>query len=250
MIDLHTHLLPGVDDGSPTLEHSATILARFADEGVRGVVCTPHLRASEAGMAPVTEHAELRRRLQELSPPGLTLYGGWEVMLDDSNADLHGGPLALGSSRAMLVEWPRGAVPAGATRELLRLRGRGVVPLLAHVERYRGVTLELVREWRELGTVTQSDATILIAGGAMSDFARSMLEAGLVDVLASDNHGDRRSLSTARAWLEEIGAGAQGEVLTSTNPGRLLRDESLLPVTPVRFERSMFQRLRGLFRRR
>jgi protein-tyrosine phosphatase len=96
----------------------------------------------------------------------------------------------------------------------------------------------------------QSDATMLIAGGDMSEFARAMLEAGLVDVLASDNHGDRRSLSTARAWLEEIGAGTQGEMLTSTNPQRVLRDEQLLPVTPVRFEKSMFQRLRELFHRR
>ena len=53
MIDLHTHLLPGVDDGSPTAAHSATVLRRMHDEGVRTVACTPHLRASEAWEAPV-----------------------------------------------------------------------------------------------------------------------------------------------------------------------------------------------------
>ena len=53
MIDIHTHLLPGVDDGSQSFETSETVLARFALEGVHTVVCTPHLDASRAPEAPV-----------------------------------------------------------------------------------------------------------------------------------------------------------------------------------------------------
>ena len=250
MIDLHTHLLPGVDDGSPTLEHSAMVLARFATDGVRGVACTPHLSASESGAAPIAEYSALRAQLQELAPQGLTLYGGWEIMLD-APGKLQGAPgLSLGTSKAVLVEWPRATVPVWGTGELSRLRGNGLVPLVAHVERYRGISLELVREWRALGAVVQTDATILVAGGDKCEFAKAMLRDGLVDVLASDNHGDRRTLGMARWWLTEIGAAAQAELLTDTNPGRLLQDQEMLPVAGIVFEQGMFERLRAWWRRR
>lgn len=250
MIDLHTHLLPGVDDGSPTLEHSAIVLERFAADGVSGVVCTPHLSASESEAAPIAEYAELRGQLQSLAPDGLTLYGGWEIMLDVPGRLQKSPGLSLGASQAMLVEWPRATVPEWGTAELSRLRGNGVVPLVAHVERYRGISLELVREWRALGAVVQTDATILVAGGDKCEFAKAMLRDGLVDVLASDNHGDRRTLGMARWWLNEIGAGEQAVLLTETNPRRLLDDEEMLPVDGIAFEHGMFDRLRTWWRSR
>ena len=250
MIDLHTHLLPGVDDGSPTLEHSATVLARFAADGVRGVVCTPHLSASESLSAPIDEYSTLRARLQALAPEALTLYGGWEIMLDVPGTLKKSAGLSLGSSRAVLVEWPHANVPEWGTAELSRLRGNGLVPLVAHVERYRGVSLDLVREWRALGAVVQTDATILVTGGDRCEFAKAMLRDGLVDVLASDNHGDRRTLGMARWWLTEIGAVEQAELLTNTNPARLLQDQELLPVAGIAFEQGMFDRLRAWWRTR
>ncbi len=250
MIDLHTHLLPGVDDGSPTLEHSAMVLARFGAEGVQTVVCTPHLAATDSPHAPVDAHLELLRQLQSLTPQGVTLLPGWEIMLDAPGALRRQAGLSLGTSRATLVEWPRATVPDWASAELLRLRGLGIVPLVAHVERYRGITLELVREWREFGAVMQSDATVLVAGGDMCELAKQMLGLGLIDVLASDNHGDRRTLQMARWWLSEIGFPEQATLLTETNPGRLLRDESMLPVDGVRFEQGALARLRAWWQRR
>lgn len=250
MIDLHSHLLPGVDDGSPTLEHSATVLARFASEGVRGVACTPHLNASGADLAPVAAHQALLRQLQLLAPADLTLYSGWEIMLDRPGVLRRMPGLGLGTSRAILVEWPHTVVPPWATGELLRLRGEGFTPLVAHVERYRGITLELVQQWRELGAVMQTDATILVSGGTMCEFAKTLLARGLTDLLASDNHGDRRTLRTARWWLTEIGAPEQAMVLTETNPQRLLHDQEMLPVPAVRFEQGVVDRLRAWWRDR
>jgi protein-tyrosine phosphatase len=250
VIDLHTHLLPGVDDGSPTLQHSAMVLGRFGADGVRGVACTPHLAASDCANAPVAAHAALRAELQALAPDGLTLYGGWEIMLDAPGALQRLPGMSLGSSRTVLVEWPRATVPPWGTAELGRLRGNGHVPLVAHVERYHGVTLDIVRAWRSLGAAIQTDATMLVAGGDKCEFAKSMLTEGLVDVLASDNHGDRRTLAMARWWLGEIGAGDQAVLLTETNPSRLLRDEAVLPVPGIVFDQDMFQRLRAWWQAR
>ena len=246
MIDLHTHLLPGVDDGSRTMDNSVRVLERLLVEGVREVACTPHLTASRAHEAPVDEYAALRAELQRLAPEGMRLAAGFEIMLDRPGCDLTKRGLTLGTSRAVLVEFPRSGLPAGATAELMRIRASGLVPVIAHPERYRGVTLADIEAWREVGVVIQGDALMLLSAGEMAQLARAMLAGGLYDILASDNHGDRRSLATVREWLRETGEDGHGVLLTEENPRRVLADEALLPVPPLRRERSLWQRLRAM----
>jgi len=250
MVDIHTHLLPGVDDGVKTQEQSLDVLQRFAAAGVTCVVCTPHLSASEASHVPVERYARIHSALCELVPVGLTLQRGWEIMLDRPGIDLTGAHLRLGASRAILVEFPRGPLPSGTDLELARLRQSGVLPVIAHPERYGGSSLELVRLWRDAGAVIQTDTAYLLGDGERSVLARGMLANGLIDILASDNHGDQRSLWAAHEWLIEIGAVDASQLLTSVNPEALLSDQHLVPVPPVTVERGMFARLRELLGRK
>lgn len=246
MIDLHAHLLPAVDDGARTLEVSVRVLERMVGEGVRGVACTPHLKASAAHEAPVEAHAALRRQLQAVAPAGVSLVSGFEIMLDRPGCDLRLPGLTLGDSHAVLVEFPRAGLPPGATDELLRIRSSGRIPVVAHPERYRGVSVDTMHVWRDVGAVIQGDAPMLLATGDMGRLAREMLEEGVYDILASDNHGDRRSLATVRLWLNEMGGERQGRLLTEENPRRVLADLELERVPPLRPGRSLWQRLRAL----
>ncbi len=252
MIDIHSHLLPGVDDGSPSIEVSLPVLERFGRDGVEVLVCTPHLHASEAEALP---HDALRERLAELAaaaPPRPELVLGWEIMLDTPGVDLTPRHLHLGYSTAALVEFPRMNVPSSAGEELFRIRSSGVVPVLAHPERYWGCTPEKVMEWRHAGAVIQMDAAMLLGRGNTAKLARELLELGLVDCIASDNHGDARSLAAARDWLMELAAEEQAQLLTHTNPGKLLASEAVIPVPPLSaIEGGMVSRLRELiFRKR
>jgi protein-tyrosine phosphatase len=246
VIDIHTHLLPAVDDGSPNADHSSMVIARMFQEGVRAIVCTPHLNASRAGSAPFDEHAVLLAQLRRTAPEDLELFHGFEIMLDTSAIDLLDERLSLAGSHARLVEFPRRGLPPEATDQLLDIRSQGLVPVVAHPERYHGCSTETIAAWREIGAVIQCDAMALLGAGPMTDFAREMLGAGQVDILASDNHGDRRSLATAVLWLTEIGAVDQAALLTVDNPALLLTDRSLRAVPPVSFQRGMFDRLREL----
>jgi len=248
VIDIHTHLLPGVDDGSPSVDISVDVLGRFAAEGVETVVCTPHLRASQAGEAPHAAYAAILETLAAAAPGPPALQRGWEIMLDVPGVDLTTPGLTLGASSAVLVEFPRTGVPARAAEELFRLRMTGLVPVLAHPERYWGCTTELVRSWRQSGTVIQIDAAALLAGGRMGQLALALLEEGLADCLASDNHGDRRSLGVVRDWLGEQGAAEHATLLTEVNPRRVLSDLAMLPVPPVRVGQGLLARLRELVR--
>jgi protein-tyrosine phosphatase len=246
VIDIHTHLLPGVDDGSPNADHSAMVMARLYQQGVRGIVCTPHLTASRAASAPFHEHTALLGQLRERAPAGLVLYAGFEIMLDTGSFDLSDERLGLGGSRAVLVEFPRRGLPPEATEHLLRVRSQGRIPVVAHPERYQGCTTETIATWREFGVVIQCDAMALLGGGPMTEFARAMLGAGQVDILASDNHGDRRSLATAVMWMNEFGGEQQAGILTSENPALLLAGGPLRAVPPLSFQRGVFDRLREL----
>lgn len=243
MIDVHTHLLPGVDDGSRSVDVSREVLQRFRREGVETVVCTPHLEASRASSAPRARYGAVLAELAAAVPDGPRLLQGFEIMLDLPGADLAAPELRLGASRAVLVEFPRTAPPAQGTAELFRLRMSGVVPVLAHPERYWGCTVEQVREWRRCGAVIQMDAVMLFGGSPLSDLARALLGEGLVDCMASDNHGDTRSLAAARDWLVETGNEAQADLLTRENARRLLADEELVPVAPLARPRGFIDRL-------
>jgi protein-tyrosine phosphatase len=246
VIDIHSHLLPGVDDGSANIETSVAVLDRFARQGLEVLVCTPHLQASRAELAPYERHRELLAELVAAAPPKPELKLGWEIMLDRPGCDLRSPTLSLGGAKAVLVEFPRAYLPVGTTEELHRLRRSGVVPVVAHPERYYGCTVDTVRAWRDAGAVIQTDATILLARGPMTELAKSLLAAGLIDCLASDNHGDRRSLAAARMWLEELGASEHAQVLTHANAARVLADEPTLPVPPLPLGRGVFHRLREL----
>ena len=245
MIDSHSHLLPGVDDGSPSFEVSIPVIQRFAAEGVTTLVCTPHLNAAQLAAAPYEAHLALIEELRLRASADLRLELGWEIMLDAPNADLSSMDLTLGSSRALLVEFTRGGLPRGATAELRRIARMGRTPVLAHPERYFGCTVDMVREWRAFGVVIQTDASVLMGRGVPARFARQMLELGLIDLLASDNHGDRRSLATAREWLTEQGADEQVELLTRVNASNVLADEEPGPVPP--FSKGLLGRLRRMF---
>ena len=246
MIDIHSHLLPGVDDGSANIETSVAVLQRFARHGIEVLVCTPHLEASRADQAPYEQHRQLLAELVAAAPPMPELRLGWEIMLDRPGCDLRAPELSLGGARAVLVEFPRAYLPVGTTEELDRISRTGIVPVVAHPERYYGCTLDTVRAWRDVGAVIQTDATMLLARGPMTELARSLLAAGLIDCLASDNHGDRRSLAAARVWLDEMGATEHALVLTHANASRLLADEPTLPVPPLPLGRGVFHRLREL----
>jgi protein-tyrosine phosphatase len=246
MIDIHTHLLPGVDDGSRSIEASVEVLERFARDGVDVVVCTPHLDASDAHEAPHDRNAGLLAALTAAAPPTPRLLLGFEILLDEPGVDLSDPRLGLGGSTARLVEFARMGLPPAAGKEFLRLRMGGLVPVIAHPERYWGCTADLVTAWRSAGAVIQMDVTAILGPKRIHRFGEELLARGLVDLFASDTHVDKRSLAAARQWLTEVADSDVANLLTGDNPRRLLDDQDVMPVPPIKLQLGMIRRLREL----
>lgn len=246
MIDIHTHLLPGVDDGSRSVHDSVDVLRRFAADGVTTVVCTPHLEASRVAAAPHERHDQLLGELAAAAPSVPRLLRGFEILLDAPGADLSDSRLGLGGSTARLLEFARMGLPPTAPKELLRLRMSGLVPVVAHPERYWGCNLAVVTKWRGSGAVIQMDVTAILGPRRMHRFAEELLARGMVDLFASDTHVDQRTLKTARRWLEEVTTKETANLLTYENARRLLADDDVLPVPPIKLHLDMIRRLREL----
>lgn len=248
MIDLHCHLLPGVDDGSRDVEQSARVLAAWAASGITHVACTPHLLASQAegGWPPAYEAAWTA--LLPRVPTSLTLHRGVELMLDRPVPDaIVERKVTLNGSRYLLVEFPRMVAFEIVARALADVMRHGVVPVLAHPERYTSCSVEAVRAWRDLGAVIQVDATTITLPRSRGDRARDLLREGLADILAADNHGDGRSLFAALDWLTEHNGAEQAVLLLDTNPRAILDDQAVFEVDPLPIREPVWQRVRGWF---
>ena len=176
---------------------------------------TPHLNVSRADDAPYERHLAI---LDELRSEG-TGSPRAEARLGDharrAGRDLRSPRLSLGGSHAVLVEFPLSGVPAQGGEELL---SHPRAPASSRCSRIRSATgaarVAKVEQWRKAGAVIQMDTAGLLGKGRIAKMSRALLEDGLVDLFASDNHGDTRTLATARDWLLEVSTPEHAELLT------------------------------------
>jgi protein-tyrosine phosphatase len=247
MIDLHSHLLPGVDDGSRSVEQSVRVLTEFKRQGITDVAATPHLLASKAvgGFPPEIDAAW--ERLVPRIPEGITMHRGAEVMLDRPlSPAMRERKVTINNTRYLLVEFQR-MVPAEiVARALAEVMDHDLVPILAHPERYSSCSVATVETWRQLGAVMQVDATTLTQPRSRGDRARDLVREGLADILAGDNHGDERSVAKAVEWLTEHDGHDQAVLMLETNPRAILDDRPLYEVDPLPIHTSLWGRMRRL----
>src|SRR5687768_12185303 len=261
MLDFHNHLMPGVDDGAQTIQQALEGLAALAADGVKNVITTPHVDGSLT-----LEPAELELRLAELdaawavvSPraraeqPGVTLHRGVELMLDTPEPRLDDPRLHLNGGPFVLMEFPFMAIPPRSSEVIKSLRQKNCIPIIAHPERYAGFSPDgsMAEQWRKNGAYLQVNGPSLLGnyGPEPRRIAFLLLERGWADYLCSDYHSRGRSPVRAyRELLEEMGASEQAQLLTETNPRRVLAGEPPLPVPALPLRPTFWKRVTEIFR--
>ena len=245
MIDLHLHVLPGIDDGATSFDEAREMCRLAADDGVETLITTPHQRTLQWDNRQPERLADLRRRLQEEVGERPLLLPGAEIRVDSELlAELDGadasGLLPLAGSHYLLLELDRRDPFADAAGVAHEVRMAGWVPVFAHPELIPLLIddLPLMHRLAELGALFQVTAMSVTGefGRRIRDRTAALLDEGLVHFVASDAHDTevRRPLlsrarrAVARGWGEEA-----AERLTHTHQQAVLADLPLPLAVPV-----------------
>lgn len=198
IIDIHCHLLYGVDDGAKTIEESKAMLQEARRQGITGIILTPHYRH---GMFSYPREL-IEENFAMLQPyageQGITMALGTEYHVNSHIVEaLEGGRcLTLAGTRYVLAEFSHDAEYSYIYQMAQELIFHGFVPIIAHIERCAAITrdMECAYQLKSLGAWIQinADAVLGMEGTAVRRFCKKMLKAGYVDVIASDSHGTVR----------------------------------------------------------
>jgi protein-tyrosine phosphatase len=236
MIDLHTHVLPGIDDGPETIEGSLALARAAASDGTRVMVATPHVNwhhhNDAATIARLTGELNERLRREEID---LRILGGAEIAMtragDLDPAELE--RLRLGDGPWLLLEPPFTPVATGLDGVVAALQDAGHRILLAHPERCPA----LHREPRMLETLVRGGVLTSITAGSLVGrfgsqvrrFARQLVEQGLVHNVASDAHDALKRPPGMSGELRDAGLGGLADWLTGAVPSAILSGDEIPP---------------------
>lgn len=196
-IDIHNHILPGIDDGAATIEDSLALLQKFTELGIRDFIATPHIMNDYYPNTSQTIEEALKRLKQALSEAGLNdvrIKAAAEYMMDQSFLELmEGQELLTLTDNYVLVEMSYFQAPINLNEILFQLQTRQYKPVLAHPERYaffHSKTLSRYEDLKERGCLFQLNALSLVGhyGKNMQEIAFRLLEAGMIDYLGTDTH--------------------------------------------------------------
>jgi protein-tyrosine phosphatase len=258
LIDLHSHLLPGIDDGPPDLERSVELARAAAEQGTRVLAATPHLRGDFPDVYPdelASRCDEVRAAIRAAGVELEVVQGGeagltWALHApeEDVRAGSYG---ARGTD--LLVETPYGSLADNFEQLLLSLADRGYRLLLAHPENNPTFqrTPERLRGLVERGVLLQVTARSLIRPDRRRGprpLAEWLVGEGLAHVLASDAHSGRQLRPPALAVGVDAAARLVGEArarwMVDEAPAAVLAGEPLPEPPPAEARRRRFPRLR------
>ena len=248
VIDIHTHTLPGVDDGSESMEMSLQMLELSARSGVREVVATPHCNIPGEADNYASEALEstlfaLRRAAEEAGIP-VTVRRGMEVFTTEDLPELIRARKiwTLAGTRYLLMEFAFDEDPAFCSRKLQEVRQLGLRPVVAHPERYFFVQddPQIAYDWCVSGSALQVNKGSLLGnfGSGPERTARLLLGHGLAACVASDAHRPyaRSTYMSEVSRLIERDYGEEfRDLLLEINPARILKDQELLGYEPQPF---------------
>ncbi|MBQ8043331.1 MAG: hypothetical protein IJ272_04180 [Clostridia bacterium] len=200
MIDIHTHIIYDVDDGSDTIEESVAILKSAVINGVTDIILTPHyIEPNEYNKNKVLENFESLKREVEKHNIQIKLHFGNEVAIYGNISQIlaDGDITPLANSRYVLIEFPMNVDVSYVLDTIYEMRIKGLVPIIAHPERCEcfRIHYDRIREAVEEGALIQCNTGSLMGtyGNTAKKIVKKLLKDKLVHFLATDTHSTKNN---------------------------------------------------------
>ena len=201
MIDIHTHIIPCVDDGSPNLETSINMIKHEIAIGVDTIICTPHhiYHRYEKNVEEIKKQFELLKSEAEKLNLPVKLYLGQEICYTHREDIIkmlkEGKLLTLNNTNRILLEFSFTREPEDVLDVIYNFSINGYEVIIAHVERYEWMTIDKVKTLKNEGALIQINSNSYLGMTTWKEkrMTRKLLKLGLVDFVASDTHSFRPS---------------------------------------------------------
>lgn len=240
MVDIHTHILPGIDDGSKSWEMTAEMCRVAAADGITHIVATPH--CNDMFSYDRDRYTEMLGQLHDAADGQLAFSLGCDFHFSyDNITDALENPrrYTIGDTQYLLIEFSDYSIPPTVDHQILSLTSRGMVPVITHPERNQALlnNPQQVLKLVERGCLVQVTANAITGawGSRSKKMAEWLLEQQAIHVVASDAHDPVRRkpvLSEARDAVTQLAGAAVADALVTDNPAAIVEGKSL-PYLPV-----------------
>ncbi|MBN1270794.1 MAG: hypothetical protein JXB26_00855 [Candidatus Aminicenantes bacterium] len=267
MVDIHCHILPGLDDGAQDMSESIKMAHIAKEDGIQAIIATPHIFR---GTYNYDDLSIIEQKSIELAAVldryriDIRLFTGAEVHLSHNLIDeirRHREHLTLANSSYMFVEFPSDHVFQGVKHLIFDLMSEGITPVIAHPERNTVFIHhpELLFELVTMGALAQANAGSFtgLYGSESEAAVLSFLELNLIHFIATDGHNTRSMsprLSEACRKAADLVGEEQATALVSDNPRHIIENRDFFPahepINPASHEKKLKIKLPRLFRRK
>lgn len=237
-VDIHCHILPGVDDGSQNPEETKVMLQKAWDEGIQIMVATPHYHKQRGknDIELIKKQLLLTRKLAKEVHPKMQICLGMEIYYGEDVPELlkEGRVVSIRKSRYILVEFSPGDEFQYILNAVRKLQMSGHTVIIAHIERYNCLRKDIsnVEYLREMGAYLQVNTGSITGsyGRSVKKFLREVLKAHLVQLVGTDAHGsERRTPKMQEAYKEVVKRCGEeyADQIFGQNAKKVLRNEEI-----------------------
>jgi len=235
MVDIHCHILPGIDDGSQSWEMTAEMCRLAGEDGITHIVATPH--ANHRYPYQRERYTEMLGQLRDSADGRLTFSLGCDFHFSYENvrdALEHPQRYTIGETQYLLIEFSDYGIPPSVKDDVFTLRSRGIIPIITHPERNQVLLKkpDAVLALVEHGCLVQVTANAVTGawGKASQKMVQWLLERDAIHLVASDAHDTVRRkpiLSEARHAIAKLANAEVAELLVNYNPAAIVEGKSL-----------------------
>ncbi|UPO87344.1 CpsB/CapC family capsule biosynthesis tyrosine phosphatase [Niallia sp. Man26] len=255
MIDIHCHILPGIDDGAKTIEDSLEMAKVAVDEGIKTIIATPHHKNNQFNnrKEDILQHVEYLNKVYKQNSVPITILPGQEVRIFGEVLEEYkkGEILTLNHTKYLFIEFPSSSVPRYAERLLYDILTQGIIPVIVHPERNKELQekTDILYKLVQNGALTQVTGASVCGyfGKRIKEFSEQLIEANLTHFIASDAHNTTtRTFKMSQAYDEiEKKFGLDYVYLFLDNAELLIEDKNINKIMPQPFRKK--KKFLGIF---